>query len=191
MTNERALELLNKVVDQMTVTADFHDKTVIQSLMDLGFAAEELVELHFDEKDIQNVISDNKKTFEYTVYYSLEGIPKSLSLEYNTQSKPEPYTLFTDVRSKFSELYGADTLDETFHSIYSLEEIVSHSDEYIDSDEIDGYVLKALLQDFVDGLKEKEEGKPSLSSQISFAQSRVAANSPVNSETKKEPDIGY
>ena len=59
ITLERILTLTNCIIDHMLNDAGGHVREVIETLMDLGFTAEELVEVFsFDETNVRECLSD-------------------------------------------------------------------------------------------------------------------------------------
>lgn len=57
MTKERAMELLDMVIDYVSITENI--STTIQELLHIGFTEEELVnEFHFSQADIDNLGSE-------------------------------------------------------------------------------------------------------------------------------------
>ena len=54
ITMERLLDLTNYIIDHMVNDAGGHVREVIETLSDLGFTEEELIEVfHFSERDVK------------------------------------------------------------------------------------------------------------------------------------------
>lgn len=61
MNEERALELLNAVINDMIEKEGDHVLDVIEHLLDLGFSRQELTALSFQEADISTVCPENTR----------------------------------------------------------------------------------------------------------------------------------
>lgn len=60
MELERAIRLINMMIDRMVEDAGGHSREVIERLLDMGFSSEELVEdFHFPHGDVAGIQSDS------------------------------------------------------------------------------------------------------------------------------------
>lgn len=58
MTHERTKELLNKLIDKMIEDEGLNARAVIMNLLELGFTADELIELKFLAGEVRDLAAE-------------------------------------------------------------------------------------------------------------------------------------
>ena len=80
MTQERTLELLNKVVDQMIEREGLRPRRVIMDLLELGFSPTELIELNFAAGEVLDLAAEfNGAGLEHVIEGAQERSAEALS----------------------------------------------------------------------------------------------------------------